>query len=138
MVDAGRTDRPLGPEVDPSPAPRPDRRVLDGRFVRLEPLDPARHGPALWRGLVGAEPVWDYLFDGPYADEASFARELERKAASSDPLFWTAVEAYVRQQSFSLETQIYLMHFVAAVFAEAKRGNRVLSDDEIMAVVNRR
>ena len=92
MVDAGRTDRPLGPEVDPSPAPRPDRRVLDGRFVRLEPLDPARHGPALWRGLVGAEPVWDYLFDGPYADEASFARELERKAASSDPLFWTIVD----------------------------------------------
>ena len=27
---------------------------------------------------------------------------------------------------------------VAAVFAEAKRGNRVLSDDEIMAVVDRK
>jgi len=27
--------------------PRPDRVTLDGRYTRLEPLDPARHGPDL-------------------------------------------------------------------------------------------
>lgn len=88
MVDA----RPVGPEVDASPARRPERVRLDGRFVRLEPLDAARHGPALWRGLEGADPVWDYLFDGPYPDEASLVAELARKAASPDPLFWAILD----------------------------------------------
>lgn len=88
MTDA----RPIGPEVDASPARRPERKVLDGRFVRLEPLDAARHGSALWRAVDGADSVWDYLFDGPYADEASLAAELAAKAASVDPLFWAIVD----------------------------------------------
>ena len=88
MVDA----RPLGPEVDSTPARRPERTPLEGRFVRLEPLDAARHGPALWRNLVGADLLWDYLFDGPYPDEASLTAELARKAASSDPLFWAIID----------------------------------------------
>ena len=84
--------RPVGPKVDGSPARRPERTPLDGRFVRLEPLDAARHAGALWRAVAGADPVWDYLFDGPYADEAGFAAELGRKAASADPLFWAVVD----------------------------------------------
>ena len=88
MTDA----RPIGPEVDASPARRPERKVLDGRFVRLEPLDAARHGPALWRAVDGADAVWDYLFDGPYPDEASLVAELAAKAASADPLFWAIVD----------------------------------------------
>ena len=38
--------RPIGPEVHAAPARRPERRVIAGRFVRLEPLDAAVHGPA--------------------------------------------------------------------------------------------
>lgn len=86
------TPRPVGNAVDPSPARRPEREVLDGRFVRLEPLDAAVHGPALWRNVVGADAVWDYLFDGPYPDEAGFTASLAGKAASSDPLFWAIVD----------------------------------------------
>ncbi|RYC32699.1 N-acetyltransferase [Lichenibacterium minor] len=93
MTETRPTDRPKGPPVDPAPAPRPERKVLDGRFVRLEPLDAARHGPALWRSVAGADAVWDYLFDGPYADEAGLAADLAAKAASSDPLFWAIVDA---------------------------------------------
>ncbi len=66
--------------------------VLEGRFVRLEPLDAARHGPALWDNLAGADQVWGYLFDAPFGDEASFVAELARKAASEDPLFWAIVD----------------------------------------------
>ncbi len=88
MTDA----RPVGPQVDASPARRPERDVLEGRFVRLEPLDAARHARALWRAVDGADPVWDYLFDGPYPDEAGFAAELGRKAASADPMFWAVVD----------------------------------------------
>lgn len=86
------TSRPVGPAIDPSPARRLERKVLDGRFVRLEPLDAAAHGPALWRNVVGADDVWDYLFDGPYPDEAGFTASLAGKAASADPLFWAIVD----------------------------------------------
>ena len=87
-----RPEPPLGAAVDPSPAGRPERRVIEGRFVRLEPLDAGRHGPALWRHLAGTDPVWDYLFDGPYPDEAGLAASLAAKAASADPLFWAIVD----------------------------------------------
>ena len=50
MVDA----RPVGPKVDASPARRPERTPLEGRFVRLEPLDAARHAGALWRAIASA------------------------------------------------------------------------------------
>ena len=84
--------RPIGPEVDPAPARRPERVPLSGRFVRLEPLDAAAHGPALWRNVQGDDTLWDYLFDGPYADEAAFSAALAAKAASADPLFWAIVD----------------------------------------------
>ncbi len=84
--------RPVGDPVDPRPGQRPGRVVLEGRFVRLEPLDAARHAPTLWRNLAGADQVWDYLFDGPYADEAALRASLEAKAASADPLFWAVVD----------------------------------------------
>ena len=84
--------RPLGHSVDPAPARRPERVTLDGRFVRLEPLDAAAHAASLWRHLSGADAVWDYLFDGPYPDEASFADALAVKAATADPLFWAVVD----------------------------------------------
>jgi hypothetical protein len=37
--------RPVGLAL---PRPRPERRVLEGRWARLEPLDSDRHGPSLY------------------------------------------------------------------------------------------
>lgn len=85
-------ERPLGPEVEPRAARRPAPVTLEGRFVRLEPLAPARHGAALWNNLAGADEVWDYLFDVPFADEAGFVADMVRKAMSEDPLFWAIVD----------------------------------------------
>jgi len=85
---------PIGPEVPAQPAPRPERRVLPGRFVRLEPLDPQAHGPSLWQETHGADSAqrWQYLFEAPFPDEASFREFLTRKAASQDPLFFAIVD----------------------------------------------
>jgi RimJ/RimL family protein N-acetyltransferase len=91
-MPASAHERPLGPVVEPCDARRPARVILEGRFVRLEPLDAARHGPALWNNLAGADQVWDYLFDAPFGDEASFVADLARKAASEDPRFWAVVD----------------------------------------------
>lgn len=75
------------------PRPAPDQRPLDGRFVRLEALDPARHGDDLWRALQGPDPaLWDYLPYGPFDQRAAFDAWLDGHAASRDPLFYTVIE----------------------------------------------
>lgn len=75
------------------PRPRPGRVILEGRYCRLEPLDPARHGDELYAASMapGAEERFRYLFDGPQ-DRESFGRWLTRSAASEDPLFYAVLD----------------------------------------------
>jgi RimJ/RimL family protein N-acetyltransferase len=80
----------IGELVPHGVAPRPERITLPGRYVSLTPLDPARHGSDLYRGTTD-ERLWDYMGDGPYADESSFQASLVKKAASEDPLFYAIV-----------------------------------------------
>ena len=93
VIDA-RSGLPIGPEVPAHAGARPERRVLAGRFIRLEPLDAERHGGSLWQEThgVGAAAFWQYLFDEPFADEKSLRDFLARKAASTDPLFYAIVD----------------------------------------------
>jgi RimJ/RimL family protein N-acetyltransferase len=66
----------------------PEAVVLDGNWVRLEPLDAGRHGATLWGAVQGADEVWDYLGDGPYATEAAFTEAIAGKAAGTAARFW--------------------------------------------------
>ncbi|WP_198085958.1 hypothetical protein [Variovorax sp. E3] len=103
-------------------------------FWLLEPLDPAHDKKwyarwKFWSFILGAAtPEVSLTLQGlalrpsepgdAHADLVAKARKvLESWRRTSEPLFWAAVECYVRQQSFSLETQAYLMHCIAAVFA---------------------
>ena len=87
------TARPVGPIVNPLPSGMlPDLRPLLGQYVRLEPLNPAKHGPQLWNAVKGHDDVWDYLFSGPYADEASFTEWLIAMAEKRDPWFYAYVK----------------------------------------------
>jgi RimJ/RimL family protein N-acetyltransferase len=76
-----------------APRPRPERRVLEGAYVRLEPLDPARHADELFEAGSGpeAERLFRYLGEPPLVDRASFQAWLDKAAASEDPLFYAAV-----------------------------------------------
>ena len=79
------------PVTPPPPGERPARAVLEGRRVRLEPVDPGAHGPELFAAFTaGPDPdaIWRYLPYGPYADLASFTQRLEDCARSEDPLFF--------------------------------------------------
>jgi RimJ/RimL family protein N-acetyltransferase len=81
-------------------AKEPVRRVLEGRLVRLEPLAPERHGPGLFAASngPGADPaLWDYMSEGPFADQGAFASWLERCARSTDPLFLAVVDKASRR-----------------------------------------
>jgi len=89
-----QTTFPIGAEVDPSPAKRPQRTRLEGRIVSIVPLDPIAHGDALYQGTHGEdkEQQWRYLWDGPFSDRASFDSYLKQKATSEDPLFFAIID----------------------------------------------
>lgn len=79
--------------TDPKPAKgRPQRIVHDGRFVRLEPLDVARHGADLWRAVAGHDHIWTWMSYGPFADEAAFRSWLETRVPLEDPLSFAVVD----------------------------------------------
>lgn len=73
---------------------RPERLPIDGRYVRLEPLDPAKHGADLLASgqAPGAEDRFRYLFEEPPTDAAAFTAWLEKIAASPDPLFFAVID----------------------------------------------
>lgn len=77
------------------PRPRPERREHEGRFVRLEPLDPARHAAELHaasHGVPNGELIWDYLPYGPFGSADELFSWLEKIAPSDDPLFFAIRE----------------------------------------------
>jgi RimJ/RimL family protein N-acetyltransferase len=75
-------------------APRPKRAPIEGRTVRLEPLDPARHGADLFASAraAGAEDRFRYLFEEAPADRAAFDAWSEKAAAGTDPLFFAVID----------------------------------------------
>ena len=75
-------------------APRPERAPIDGRYARLEPLDPARHGDALFAAAQaeGAEDRFRYLFEEAPADRPAFDAWIEKAAAGSDPMFFAVID----------------------------------------------
>jgi RimJ/RimL family protein N-acetyltransferase len=79
-----------------APARLPDALPLTGELVRLERLDAARHGDALYAAAHGdgADPrLWDYLPYGPFADDREeFLRLLKSQAAATDPYFYAVVD----------------------------------------------
>jgi RimJ/RimL family protein N-acetyltransferase len=79
-------------ELSWTPARRPDRAPIDGNLVRLEPLDPERHGDDLFGASRGAEATWDYLPYGPFAGREEFIAWLRERARLDDPLAFTIID----------------------------------------------
>jgi RimJ/RimL family protein N-acetyltransferase len=84
-------EAPVGAALDWDPARRPERTVLEGRYVRLRPLCAARDAEALYAEShpPAADPgLWRYLPNGPYRDAAALRADLEVAEVSEDPLFF--------------------------------------------------
>lgn len=78
---------------NPRPAKGPPAREnMEGRVVRLEPVDPGRHVGDLFAVSRDDPEIWTYLPYGPFADEAEMLAWLKSCAASDDPLFFALVE----------------------------------------------
>lgn len=86
--------QPIGPAVpDWTPRQRPPRTPMEGRTVRLERLDPARHGDDLWTAFGADESgrMWTYLPVGPYPDREAFDSAIAANAKSEDPQFHAVI-----------------------------------------------
>jgi RimJ/RimL family protein N-acetyltransferase len=84
----------IGIEVDSHPAKQPERVTLQGRYIRVVPLDAAAHGEALWNAIGGAQNagLWDFMPDGPFAARELLDAVLQAKSLSEDPFFFALVD----------------------------------------------
>lgn len=66
--------------VEPLPSGMaPQRALLTGRFVRLEPLDPLAHAKELYEAShydAEARKLWEFILDGPWPDLEHFEHWL--------------------------------------------------------------
>lgn len=74
--------------------PGPERSPLEGSYVRLEPLDPAKHVVELYEAASapGADERFRYLYELPPTDQADLTRWTEKVSASSDPLVFAVID----------------------------------------------
>lgn len=88
--------QPIGPPLPGwAPPPRPPREPLEGRYCRVEPLDPGRHAAELHAAnqADSAGLMWTYLAYGPFPTLAAYQEWMARVCAGDDPLFHAIVDA---------------------------------------------
>lgn len=87
--------QPIGdPVTGWNPPPPPPRIPMEGRFVRLEPIDQARHGAALFEAFAAdaENRIWTYLPYGPFADIDGLVGWIKAQALGDDPLFFAIID----------------------------------------------
>ena len=116
----------------------PGRVVMEGRYACLEPLDPARHGEALFEAAIapGAEGRFRYLFDLPM-DREAFQAWLVRSAASSDPMFWAVIDkatgrAEGRQALMRIDPGHGVIEIGSILWGPAMAGTRVATEAQFL------
>src|SRR5262249_5525426 len=87
--------QPVGfPVAGWAPRPRPARAAAEGRYCRLEPLDPERHAAALFAADAEDEQGrgWTYLAYGPFPTPASYRDWMVTHCLGDDPLFFAIID----------------------------------------------
>jgi RimJ/RimL family protein N-acetyltransferase len=72
--------------------PFPPRKVLEGRYCRLEPLDVAKHGADIAAAFRGAHGVWDYLPVEEPKDRAAYEAFLASMVSRTDIVPFAVVD----------------------------------------------
>ncbi len=80
--------QPIGADLpDWTPRPRPSRTILEGRFCRLEPLDPERHAAEL-HAANSEDRNWTYFVYGPFPSLESYTAWMRQAVTGEDPHFY--------------------------------------------------
>ena len=90
MEDQTRLGTPV---PDFIPPPRPKGVTLEGRFVRLERMDPETHAGDLHRAYCGHDGLWDYMPYAPFPSAAGYHRWARDSASGADPMFYVLRDA---------------------------------------------
>ena len=88
--------QPIGTALpDWTPRPRPPRTPMEGRFCRVEPLDPGRHAPDLYEAYAEDRDggMWTYMGHGPFASAAELENWMRATCMGDDPLVHAIVDA---------------------------------------------
>lgn len=85
MEDQARLGRPVTGWQAPS---RPDHAAMEGRFVRLEPLQADLHAADLFRAFSGHDALWDYMPYGPFVSAGAYHRWAKEREDGADPRFF--------------------------------------------------
>jgi len=94
-VPTNHLGQPIGfPLPNWTPRPRPPRTPLEGRYCRVEPLDPARHAAELFRANATDREGrnWTYLAYGPFADLAGYSAWMRKTCLGEDPFFHAIID----------------------------------------------
>jgi len=70
----------------------PQRTIIKGRFVDLEPQDASKHGQELFQAGHSSDAalgIWEYLAYGPWPTVDAYAAQLRQQSSSFDPIFYT-------------------------------------------------
>jgi RimJ/RimL family protein N-acetyltransferase len=87
--------QPIGAELTGwSPPPLPPREAIEGRYCRIEPLDPERHGADLFEAFAADSEGrnWTYRFEEPFDDQTALAGWLAEISVLNDPMFFAYID----------------------------------------------
>lgn len=74
---------PDNPLLDWKAAPFPPAKVLEGRYCRLEPVDPARHLDHIWAAMAGHDDLWRWMPAEPPQTKEAYRALLEMMAGKA-------------------------------------------------------
>jgi RimJ/RimL family protein N-acetyltransferase len=88
------TGLPIGARVDATPARRPEPVAIEGRLVRLEPLE-RRHARDLFEASAapGVAARFRYLWDEPPREQAEVERWIAAARGDPERVAWALVDA---------------------------------------------
>ncbi len=117
-----------------SGVPRPSRSAIRGRYVRLEPLEPA-HTDDLFAAAAapGAQERFRWLFEAPPADRATMQSWVEAACAKADPLFFAVVDeatgrAEGRQALMRIDTTHGVIEIGSIMWGPALQRTRMATE----------
>ena len=93
--DTNNLGQPIGCEVPGWKPPQPPARAtMEGRYCRLEPLDPDLHAASLFQAnaLNADGGMWTYMAYGPFDTLDIYRKWVEGVSRGNDPMFFAIVD----------------------------------------------
>ncbi|MFN4156523.1 MAG: GNAT family N-acetyltransferase [Paracoccaceae bacterium] len=76
-----------------TPPPHPPAGLtLEGRYIRLDPLEADDHAADLFAAFSGHDGLWDYMPYGPFSSASAYHRWVKDHQGLNDPVFFALTD----------------------------------------------